>query len=178
MNCPNCHAQIPDGSTVCPICCANIARSGGGTRPTFEQLYPDYAKQRNNPQQPSFPQQPQSYQQPQPYQQPQSPQLYQQPQSYQQPQLYQQPQPYQQPQTRPQTGFQATHRTSLMVWSILSIIFFCLPAGIYGLVKYNNASKAASQAEAEAITDHAVKVVQFWCGVVIVLWVLAVLIGM
>ena len=103
MICPFCLVEIPDDSTVCPICGKEIpvetAQPEPVNTPVQEQVnaYP----QPGNYSQPDTYQQPNTYQQPGAYPQANT---YQQPNNYQQPNAYPQPGGYQQPGAYPQAN--------------------------------------------------------------------------
>ena len=119
--CPQCHANIPDGSANCPQCGAVI---GAPQAPAA-------------PQPPVNNQVPGGYQQPPMYQQPPVNQPYQQP-MYQQPPMYA---PY------GPGGASGQTNTGLLVWSIINLVLSCMPLGIAGLVMPLNAKNCMSMEE-------------------------------
>lgn len=119
--CPQCHANIPDGSANCPQCGAVI---GALQAPAA-------------PQPPVNNQVPGGYQQPPMYQQPPVNQPYQQP-MYQQPPMYA---PY------GPGGASGQTNTGLLVWSIINLVLCCMPLGIAGLVMTLNAKNCMSMEE-------------------------------
>ena len=119
--CPQCHANIPDGSANCPQCGAVI---GAPQAPAA-------------PQPPVNNQVPGGYQQPPMYQQPPVNQPYQQP-MYQQPPMYA---PY------GPGGASGQTNTGLLVWSIINLVLCCMPLGIAGLVMTLNAKNCMSMEE-------------------------------
>ena len=154
MECPNCHSNIPDGSSVCPICKKSLSQQSGSQS---SSLYPGWQNQMSQPQ----------YQQPQQYQP--------QPSQYQQPQQYQ-PQPQYQP-----TGAAILEgkKRKLMIWSIISLLFVCVPVGIYGLVKHSSISKIADPAKAVSEADRVTKNVVIWTTALLILgFILGFLVGL
>lgn len=66
-----------------------------------------------------------------------------------------------------------------MIWSIISLLFVCLPVGIYGLVKHSSISKIADPAKAVDVADRATKIVIIWTVALLVLgFILGFLIGL
>lgn len=95
-----------------------------------------------------------------------------------QPQLPYQPQPQPQYQTTGAAVLEGKKR-KLMIWSIISLLFICMPVGIYGLVKYSSISKIADPAMAVNAADRATKTVIIWTAALLVLsLILGFLIGL
>ena len=101
-----------------------------------------------------------------------------------QPQYQPQHQPQPQPQVQPQyqtteTAILEGKKRKLMIWSIVSLLFVCLPVGIYGLVKHSSISKIADPAKAVDVADRATKIVIIWTVALLVLgFILGFLIGL
>ena len=97
-----------------------------------------------------------------------------------------QPQLQLQPQYQPQPQYQTTgadilegKKRKLMIWSIISLLFMCVPVGIYGFVKHSSISKIADPAKAVNVADRATKIVIIWTVALLVLgFILGILIGL
>lgn len=130
--CPNCQNPVSDNDMFCPNC---------GTRVDTQQT-PDmnaganqtYNQQQNYYQQPNYNQQ-QNYQQPNYDQQNYNQQYYNQPNNG-----------YYPPQQPSNWGF---NTTPYIVWSILNLLFCCMPLGIWSLILCVTLNKKPTYQDAE-----------------------------
>ena len=135
--CSKCGANLEPGALFCQSCGTPV-NDGPSAQQTPPQ--PNYQQPYQAPQQPN-------YQQPNFQQPPQQPNFQQQP--YQQaPQAPQQPSPFQQP------PYQANQQPvvnngGMIAWSIINLIFCCLPFGIWALVLATGAKNELTQADAD-----------------------------
>ncbi len=130
-NCPNCQQQIGDNEMYCPNCGARVDAQPQqqNTQQYAQTAQPGYGQQQYS--QPGYDQQ--QYNQPG-YDQ----------QQYNQPNYSQQPN-YGQP-AAPTKYF---NTTPFMVWSILNLLFCCLPLGIWSLVLTCTLNNKPTYQEAE-----------------------------
>ena len=126
--CPNCQNPVNDNEMFCPNC--GIRVDAQQTPDMNAGANQQYNQQQNYYQQPNYNQQ-QNYQQP----------------NYNQQQYYQQPNNgYYPPQQPSNWGF---NTTPYIVWSILNLLFCCMPLGIWSLILCVTLNKKPTYQDAE-----------------------------